>query len=1343
MLYMFNICVLSHRVTTGMEVVQISFFITVALLQMHNVTGNCLDTFSCDDCFPCDPVIDVQLSSKIYEISSSTSCVLPNHTKCGVLNHTSVTITGAPDGGTMLKCNDGLNIIFNNSQTVTISNITLLNCGGKINEVINSTLTRATSNFYFGKGSKYALMFLYSINITLNNVMMLDSPGYSLIALNALGTVELSNITISNSTSSLDIDSGSGVAFLYTDQSTNNSTLKVCSSRFFNNTAIIPKDIYESYLRQLNLGYTDENIPVLGAASVTIYYLHSNYNVNTIISDVEFINNNGTFSGSVAIIQTHNTKSRTQFNNCVFNNSKGVRDFSNSDVIRVGGIYYINYQLNSNVNPSDNKGEEFKVLTAVNCIFENLEGKLGGAFHIEKNSLDSVHVIVKIEHCSFRYNSADTGSALYAKDRSTKLPYKPSLGGSLTIHAINIGAEDNGLPSGSSIQGATSNFITGVFYIFNCLVTLQCTEQCKFSNNKPSVFYAYGSALTMSGNIKFLNNKARFGGAIKLIDTVTYINVNSSIYFRGNNVTGNGGAIEVEVPLTNIQSQDYCPFQFVGPPVDGPVTDHNLNDFKTKTNINVTFEANHAGVEINDSSEQSDTTVTDPADLIERIESIYANVFYVCSWFPGTSVQTTIGPDTTVENGARIAVYHKTFTYGNPNLAEKHLNILAILPCICNKSGNYGDYVSYCLNGTTIDMSPQLNVTPGRTFTLNVTSINTVGSVGHSSKLVSRAYIYDKNSNTSDDFFDLDDYLLQRENNDNQCIEVQFTVFVHNNETELKSKTGILSLSVAAPRVTNVSFSFTNCPRGYEIGEVDNSAPTQFACLCKPFITQLKGFNCDANFGEITRSDKQAWLGVINGDIQYMKPCSPTLCNDRTTVVDLSDNDNGNLCVQNHKGRGCGTCKDSFGRQFGSDACRKCSNYWLFTILLYALLGVILVVVLFALKFTVKIGLINGLIFFCNVMSINEQLFFNKNINRASLFSENITSSSFLRVFISLFNLDLGFEICFYREMSQVAKTGLQFLFPVYLWPLIVVIVYLSRYSHRFQGRVSHSAVSVFATLILLSYAKLLRTAISVFSFADVESVDSTTLRVWRPDPSVFYWHDGHAVLFVIATLFLLFIFPFAISFTYPRILLYKKFSYFIPLFDCFTGPYKSKYQYWFGVRAAILIYLALMETVIFDDKEALLLSNLVVVGTFAMVQAYIHPYKSTLVNCSDLTFTAIFLLLSSTVLYIHPTANDPDSKGFDGVNVAVSVFGYISFFFFCLMVAYHIHEASKKSYWYISTVEKFWNKVKTYKDNRIVNMVISSAAITKNASLNRYHQLDNINVPEEERFQDSYYEQM
>jgi len=89
-------------------------------------------------------------------------------------------------------------------------------------------------------------------------------------------------------------------------------------------------------------------------------------------------------------------------------------------------------------------------------------------------------------------------------------------------------------------------------------------------------------------------------------------------------------------------------------------------------------------------------------------------------------------------------------------------------------------------------------------------------------------------------------------------------------------------------------------------------------------------------------------------------------------------------------------------------------------------------------------------------------------------------------------------------------------------------------------------------------------------------------------------------------------------------------------LFDCFVAPYKGKYRFWFGVRAVILIYLALMETLIYDDKEALLLSSVIAVGSFAIAQAYIQPFKRTLVNFSDLMLTAICLLQSAYCNLLH-----------------------------------------------------------------------------------------------------------
>ena len=477
---------------------------------------------------------------------------------------------------------------------------------------------------------------------------------------------------------------------------------------------------------------------------------------------------------------------------------------------------------------------------------------------------------------------------------------------------------------------------------------------------------------------------------------------------------------------------------------------------------------------------------------------------------------------------------------------------------------------------------------------------------------------------------------------------------------------------------------------------------------------------------------EQSWLSAVNDDIQYLELCSPTLCqysiNDDISL-NLSDtNDADVLCTGDHSGRGCGDCIDGYSRVFGSDTCKKCENIWLITIVMYAVLGIVLIVLLFLLKLTVTVGTINGLVFFCNVISINEKLFFNENISRFS----------FIRLFISIFNLDLGFEICFYDGMNQIAKTGLQFVFPVYLCPLIILIVYLSRWSHRFQARVSGTSVPVFATLILLSYAKLLRTAISVFSFAYIKSSVTGTLRAWRPDPSVGYLEGGHIAIFVVAVLFLLFIFPFAISFTYPKILHHRRISFLFPFFDAFVAPYKETYRFWFGTRAVIMIYLAIMETVIFADIEALLVSSITVVGTFTIIQAYIHPYKSNFVNILDITFTVIFLLMSSIVLYLNPTYN-----GYKRTDIVVYCLGYVAFLLFCAVIIYHVHLICKKSQWYISILEWFWKQMHKHRERKLINSFFSYSTIRQQVHLDRYHSMENDEIAEQERFQESLYEQM
>ena len=136
----------------------------------------------------------------------------------------------------------------------------------------------------------------------------------------------------------------------------------------------------------------------------------------------------------------------------------------------------------------------------------------------------------------------------------------------------------------------------------------------------------------------------------------------------------------------------------------------------------------------------------------------------------------------------------------------------------------------------------------------------------------------------------------------------------------------------------------------------------------------------------------------------------------------------------------------------------------------FALAGIALVVALIFLNITVSEGNINGLVFYANIVRANQATFFPTN-----------TSNSFLSWFIAWINLDLGIETCFYNGLDAYVKTWLQFIFPLYIWVLVIVIIVSSYYSTTAAKLSGRNAVQVLATLFLLSYAKLLRVIITVF----------------------------------------------------------------------------------------------------------------------------------------------------------------------------------------------------------------------------------------------------------------------
>ena len=189
---------------------------------------------------------------------------------------------------------------------------------------------------------------------------------------------------------------------------------------------------------------------------------------------------------------------------------------------------------------------------------------------------------------------------------------------------------------------------------------------------------------------------------------------------------------------------------------------------------------------------------------------------------------------------------------------------------------------------------------------------------------------------------------------------------------------------------------------------------------------------------------------------------------------------------------------------FGSDECRECSHLYLLTLPVYAVAGLLLVVLLFALRLTVATGTINGLIFYANILDLS-----------MDVFSQGITKFHVgpLRIIISLINLNLGFPLCLYDGMTTAAKAGLQFVFPVYLWSIVVSLIIAARYSTRLSNVISQSSVQVLATLFYLSFSKLVQAMVYIVSSSTMFSIKAVYDKRDDPDdPFVYYSTESYTV---------------------------------------------------------------------------------------------------------------------------------------------------------------------------------------------------------------------------------------
>ena len=355
-----------------------------------------------------------------------------------------------------------------------------------------------------------------------------------------------------------------------------------------------------------------------------------------------------------------------------------------------------------------------------------------------------------------------------------------------------------------------------------------------------------------------------------------------------------------------------------------------------------------------------------------------------CKWLEDTFYQK-------INANVSIA-FHKIVRWNNTIINETVKRLIPLSVCPCLSDYNYNCY-----------MANVYEAFPGQVLNINLIISSRWSEL--SSTIIA--------ANTKDDDCSiLDSYQLSQTHLNNGCNRYSYTIWPKNDLiTECKLFIGLSEM----PEMFYVRIK--PCPMGFTL-QSDKKA-----CYCDPLLNndELSITSCNINDRTILRP-ANSWISAVtvNNSHSYTvsSQCPFDYCLPHLSHLNLSNPDS--QCQFERSGVVCGECQHDLSTVFGSSHCKSCSNFYLLLIIPIAIAGVVLVIMLFTFNLTVTNGIINTLIFYVNIISINYSQF---------CYDSNSPDCTIL----SLLNLDLGIETCFYDGMDGYTKMWLQLVFSSYL----------------------------------------------------------------------------------------------------------------------------------------------------------------------------------------------------------------------------------------------------------------------------------------------------------------------
>ena len=841
-----------------------------------------------------------------------------------------------------------------------------------------------------------------------------------------------------------------------------------------------------------------------------------------------------------------------------------------------------------------------------------------------------------------------------------------------------------GMSSSSTISSTVEpTSLPAIVELYNSNVTV-CN--CSFAKNTVTAIKAIGSEVTFSGELTFSHNRALTGTALIFVRSSLRLTENCKAFFFENYASNVGGVIYINTEESYVSSM-------------------TLSDIKNYNSIgSLTTSMTKCFIHVEGS--RSDTRLVFINNTAGKGGDVLYGGLVALGWdgdwncllsFKNISdMSQQSGLSTITSNPSRVCLCKDAepdcLTVADPTTHHIYPGQTIIIPAVVvgQDFGTVTGFVYAKLLNTSFDVEMKLgqnvsNVNQNQCSSIEYTifsqkampkvvlvltaanvDISYILSEGKNQEIENSWRILNSEPNYNTLASNIINVLFDTSDSDfftNRTVEnfYKFTPFSFDPPWEFKTKFIFPQRIYDYPIFINISF--LPCPVGFTL-----TSKKPFKCDCNHQLQRLPTVQCHIQDQTISRSGL-VWVGSDgNETVITSQQCPLDYCKQEDISVTLDNPDS--QCNYNHSGTLCGGCQAGLSLMLGSNRCQHCSNAHIALLLPFAISGIVLVFSIKGIDLTISQGTLNSFIFYANVIKANEHL----------LFPEKQTP---LTVFISWLNLDLGIETCFYDGLSAYVKVWMQFIFPLYIWSIAGLIIFLSRYSDRVAKVMGNNSVPVLATLFLLSCAKLLRTIISALSFSMLTNTDSSK-SVWSADGNLDFFGPKHAPLFItaVATLLILWL-PYTLVLFLGQ-WLYRCKSQLVtrmlikikPFLDAHYGPMKSNHRYWYGALL-LLRFTILLLSVLIPANHTSIVVFCITVCSFMLTYFTLIVYQSLIIAMFAAILYANLGILTASHLFT--ALEDYNSFLSSNLLVGLAFTQFIGLVLFKIAVVFNVREKMRQ----------------------------------------------------------------